>query len=335
MNEPTKKKPLQILVTGAGGFAGAAITKELRRVGLEVYDLVGRDHCDLTDAQETSECFGELVQGLDEHDLTLDMVVHAAGRVRGIKGNKNENWEQLRENQAMGENVLHQMQLHNVPKGIFLGSSCQYPADAKQPYETSQLGTGPFEDTNWGYAAAKEHVRKLAVQLGYMFLIPPNLCGPGDNYDPENSHVFAAMIKKVCDAGLDGCVEHWGNPETSREFLSVTSLAKTVAQIIINAPESAGASVARSQGITLNVGHGVGAVYTLGDLWKMITEIAEKNPYARWNGSLVGATEKCMASNVTKVNGHAVVGMRSDLRVTIRKALRDYRKRFPEHLDGK
>jgi GDP-L-fucose synthase len=139
-------------------------------------------------------------------------------------------------------NVLEAARVHGVKKVIVLGSSCIYPRDAPQPISEQALLTGPLEPTNEGYAIAKI----AALELGKMYrrqygmdvvsLMPSNVYGPGDNFDPVNSHVLAALIRRCHEAKLSGnpTMEVWGTGTPRREFLYVDDLADAALFVLVH-----------------------------------------------------------------------------------------------------
>lgn len=170
-----------------------------------------------------------------------DMVIHAAGRVGGIQANIREGSRFLVENLDMGRNVLLASAQVGVPRLLNLASSCIYPKDKEGSLSEQDILTGPLEPTNEGYALAKIAVLRLAsllskesIHLTYKTLIPSNLYGPNDNFDPDWSHMIPAIIRKIHAAKVSGqeSVEIWGNGEARREFLFVDDLANAIYRAI-------------------------------------------------------------------------------------------------------
>jgi GDP-L-fucose synthase len=213
----------RVWVAGHRGMAGAAIA---RRLATEACALltVGRDEVDLR-RQEQVEAW------MATHRPQAVFV--AAATVGGILANSTRPAEFLYDNLAIEANVIHAAWKTGVEKLLFLGSSCIYPRLAPQPMTEEQLLTGPLEPTNEWYAVAKIAGIKLCQayrrQYGCDFIsaMPTNLFGPGDNYDPESSHVAAAMQVKVHKAKLADApkIEVWGTGTPKREFLYVDDLA--------------------------------------------------------------------------------------------------------------
>jgi GDP-L-fucose synthase len=165
-----------------------------------------------------------------------DLVVMAAAKVGGIKANMEDQVGFLWKNMMIGMNVVKAAHDHNVPKLINLGSSCMYPRDYRQPLVEEDIFAAPFEPTNEGYAIAKTATAKLceymAKQNGrdYRTLIPCNLFGPADRYDPDHGHLLAHIIMKTHAAKVQNkpSIEIWGTGEVLREFLYVDDLADAI-----------------------------------------------------------------------------------------------------------
>lgn len=164
-----------------------------------------------------------------------DIIIDAAAKVGGIFANSKYPYEFLMDNMLIQNNLIRSSYTNNVSKFIFLGSSCIYPKKAKQPLKEEYLLTGALEPTNQSYAVAKISGVKLIeslrnqYNLDYISLMPTNLYGPNDNFDPLSSHVLPAMIRKFYYAKLyKKDVELWGSGTPMREFLYVDDLAEAV-----------------------------------------------------------------------------------------------------------
>jgi GDP-L-fucose synthase len=216
-------KGKRVWVAGHRGMAGSAIVRRLAAEDCEIL-TVGRDQVDLR-RQEAVEAWMANVRP--------QAVFVAAATVGGILANSKRPAEFLYDNLAIETNIIHAAWKAGVEKLLFLGSSCIYPRLAPQPMTEEMLLTGPLEPTNEWYAVAKIAGIKLCQayrrQYGCDFIsaMPTNLYGPGDNYDPESSHVAAAMQVKVYRAKEAGAasIEIWGTGTPRREFLYVDDLA--------------------------------------------------------------------------------------------------------------
>ena len=163
-------------------------------------------------------------------------IIDAAAKVGGILANDTYPYEFLMDNMLIQNNLIRSAHALDIPKFIFLGSSCIYPKMAPQPLKEEYLLTGPLEPTNEWYAIAKISGVKLIEALrkqynrDYVALMPTNLYGPGDNFDLETSHVLPAMIRKFHEAKVNNQPEVvlWGTGTPKREFLHVDDLASAV-----------------------------------------------------------------------------------------------------------
>ncbi|MBA4161623.1 MAG: GDP-fucose synthetase, partial [Novosphingobium sp.] len=212
----------RVWVAGHRGMVGSALVRRLAQEQCEVL-TVGRDELDLTDQRAV---LGWM------HGHRPQAVFLAAARVGGILANDSRPVEFLRDNLLIETAVLTASESVGVEKLLFLGSSCIYPKHAEQPIREEALLTGPLEPTNEWYAIAKIAGIKLAEayrrEYGCDFIsaMPTNLYGPGDNYDPQGSHVMPALIRKVHEAKLSGGeVSVWGTGTPRREFLYVDDCA--------------------------------------------------------------------------------------------------------------
>jgi GDP-L-fucose synthase len=213
----------RVYVAGHNGMAGSAIVRRLAGEGAEVL-TVERKSVDLTDQSQTEKWLA---------DNKPDAVFLAAGHVGGIHANDSYPADFIADNLAIGLNVIRGAYKAGVKKLLALGSSCIYPKLAPQPMSEDALLTGPLEPTNEWYAIAKIAAIKLCEayrrQHGADFIsvMPTNLCGPGDNYHPEHSHVPAALIRRFHEAKLANAptVTVWGTGKPRREFLSSDDLA--------------------------------------------------------------------------------------------------------------
>jgi GDP-L-fucose synthase len=213
-----------IYVAGHRGLVGSAICRSLRRHGFERLLLRSHAELDLTDAVA--------VRRLLEEERPAHVIM-AAAKVGGILANDLFPADFIRENLVIQTNVIDAAYRAGVDRLLFLGSSCIYPKLCPQPIKEEYLLTGPLEPTNRPYALAKiagvemcwsynrqHHTRFLAA-------MPSNLYGPGDNFDPQNSHVLPALIRKVAEAKVSGRkqIVVWGTGMPRRELLFSEDLA--------------------------------------------------------------------------------------------------------------
>ncbi|WP_303311009.1 GDP-L-fucose synthase [Hymenobacter sp. BT730] len=218
------EKNAKIYVAGHRGMVGAAVMRLLRREGYTNLIVRTSQELDLRNQAAVDEFFAQ---------ERPDYVWLAAAKVGGIHANNTYRADFIYDNLLIEANVIHASFRQGVRKLLYLGSSCIYPKLAPQPIKEEYLLTGPLEATNEPYAIAKIAGLKLCeayrAQYGCQFItvMPTNLYGPHDNYDPENSHVAAALLRKFSEAAEAGLpsVEVWGTGTPRREFLHVDDLA--------------------------------------------------------------------------------------------------------------
>jgi GDP-L-fucose synthase len=216
-----------IYVAGHRGLVGSAICRNLRLQGFERLLLRQRAELDLTDAAAVNRFFE---QERPHH------VILAAAKVGGILANDLYPAEFIRENLQIQTNIIDAAYRVGVDRLLFLGSSCIYPKLCPQPIKEEYLLTGPLEPTNRPYALAKiagiEMCWSYNRQFGarYLAAMPSNLYGPGDNFDPQRSHVLPALIRKVAEAKAQGQkqIVVWGTGNPRRELMFSEDLADAV-----------------------------------------------------------------------------------------------------------
>ena len=221
------KKSDKIYIAGHRGMVGSACWRALQAEGYT--NLVGKTskELDLRDQMAVEEFIRT------ENPVAI---IDAAAKVGGILANDTYPYEFLMDNMLIQNNLIRSAHENDVPKFIFLGSSCIYPKFAPQPLKEEYLLTGSLEPTNEWYAIAKISGVKLIEALrneygrDYVSLMPTNLYGPNDNFDLKYSHVLPAMIRKFHEAKLkgDSPVELWGTGSPMREFLHVDDLGQAV-----------------------------------------------------------------------------------------------------------
>jgi GDP-L-fucose synthase len=214
-------------VAGHNGMVGSAILRQMQNRNTPPPLTASHSQLDLTQQRDVLDYL---------HTTKPDTVVVAAARVGGIEANRSHPAEFLYQNLSIAANVIHGSYQAGVKRLLFLGSSCIYPRLAPQPIPESALMSGDLEPTNEGYAVAKIAGMKLCQmyrkQYGVLFhsAMPTNLYGPGDSYDPVNSHVLPALIRRFEEARIAGHdhVTLWGTGTPQREFLHVDDLADAV-----------------------------------------------------------------------------------------------------------
>jgi GDP-L-fucose synthase len=218
------KKKDSVYVAGHRGMVGGAILRSLKSAGYTNILTATREQLDLTDQYAVKTWFEE---------NKPDYVFLAAAKVGGIQANISSPATFIYDNLMIQTNVIHSAYLSHVKKLEFLGSSCIYPRESKQPMKEEYMLNGPLEPTNEAYAIAKIAGLKMCEfyrrQYGFnaITIIPPNLYGPGDDFSIEKSHVIAALIRRFHEAKVKGkkSVTLWGTGSARREFMYVEDLA--------------------------------------------------------------------------------------------------------------
>ena len=217
----------KIYIAGHNGMVGSACKRALEAKGYK--NIIGFSSKEL-DLRDQSAVFKMLEREKPK------AIIDAAAKVGGILANSTYPYEFLIDNMLIQNNLIRAAHELDIPKFIFLGSSCIYPKMAPQPLKEEYLLTGPLEGTNQWYAIAKISGVKLIEALreqynrDYVSLMPTNLYGPGDNYDLQTSHVLPAMLRKFYEAKENNHVDVllWGTGTPKREFLHVDDLANAV-----------------------------------------------------------------------------------------------------------
>jgi GDP-L-fucose synthase len=215
----------RIVVTGGAGFLGSRVVARLRALGASDVMVPRSATMDLRDPQNSRRA----VEG-------ADLVIHMAAKVGGIGFNRDNPASLFYENLIMGAQLMEQARLSSVQKFVALGTVCAYPKFTPVPFREEDLWNGYPEETNAPYGLAKKmllvQAQAYRQQYGFngIFLLPVNLYGPGDNFDPRSSHVIPALIRKIWSAKQAGedSVEVWGDGSASREFLYVDDAAEAI-----------------------------------------------------------------------------------------------------------
>ena len=217
----------RVVVTGGAGFLGGFVTEGLQKRGcknilvpkIEDYDLVSID---------------DIIRMYE--DMKPDIVIHLAAVVGGIGANREHPGEFFYKNLMMGVQLIEQGRLRNIEKFVAIGTVCAYPKFTPVPFKEEDIWNGYPEETNAPYGLAKKMLlvqsQSYRTEYGFnsIFLLPVNLYGPGDNFDPASSHVIPALIKKCVDAIDSGTdyIDCWGTGNVSREFIYVADAAEGI-----------------------------------------------------------------------------------------------------------
>lgn len=217
----------RIMITGGDGFWGRYVVAELKLQGARHVFVPSHADYDLTQIGEVARAY---------RDGHPDVVIHLAAKVGGIGINRELPGEFFYENLMMGAHLMEQARLTGAEKFVSIGTVCAYPKFTPVPFREDDLWSGYPEETNAPYGLAKKMLlvqgQAYRQQYGFnaIYLLPVNLYGPGDNFDPRSSHVIPALIKKCVDAidRGDRQIVAWGTGSASREFLYVEDAAKAV-----------------------------------------------------------------------------------------------------------
>ena len=227
----------RVLLTGGAGMVGRNIAEH---AGARAWELIAPTRAELD--LERPEAVKTFVR-----EVRPQVVIHAAGLVGGIHANLARPVDFLVRNVDLGRNVILAAHAAGVPQLINLGSSCMYPRNGSNPLREEQVLDGELEPTNEGYAIAKiyaarlcQYLRRQEPTLEYKTLIPCNLYGRHDHFEPTRSHLVAAALRKIHDASNKGevCVDVWGDGTARREFMDAADLADAVVRHVSHGREA-------------------------------------------------------------------------------------------------
>jgi GDP-L-fucose synthase len=262
----------RVLVTGGAGFLGKVVCRKLAERGAGDIVVPRSADFELTRSEDVEKLFA---------DSTPDLVIHLAARVGGIGANRERPADIYVSNLLMGTHVIEEARKRDVGKTVIIGTICAYPKFTPVPFKESALWDGYPEETNAPYGIAKKallvHGQANRAQYGQnvIYLLPTNLYGPGDKFNPGVSHVIPALIKKCVDAIDDGSdhIEVWGTGSATREFLYVEDCAEGILQATEHYDEPE----------PLNLG--AGREVAIRDLVELIAELTGFDGELRWDAS--------------------------------------------------
>lgn len=218
----------RICVTGGAGFLGTHLIRRLKEHGAREIFIPQYPEYDLVRE-------ADIIRMIDT--AKPDIIIHLAAKVGGIGANREKPGEFFYDNLMMGVQLIHQAWLKGVEKFVAIGTICAYPKYTPIPFKEEDLWNGYPEETNAPYGLAKKMLlvqsQSYREQYGYnsIFLLPVNLYGPGDNFNPASSHVIPALIRKYLEAQEQGASEivAWGDGSPTREFIYVEDAAEGIA----------------------------------------------------------------------------------------------------------
>lgn len=275
-------KSTRVTVTGGAGFLGRHVCERLRARGALSVDVPRRSEFDLTHEADVERIY---------ESFAPDFVIHLAAEVGGIGANREHPGRFYYANAAMGLHLIEHGRRRGIRKFVQAGTVCGYPNHTQVPFKEDDLFNGYPEETNAPYGVAK---RALAVMLdayrdeyglASAYLLPANLYGPHDNFDPQTSHVIPALIRKCCDAAdrKAKSITCWGTGQASREFLFVDDAAEAIVRAteVIEDPTP--------------INLGTGREVTIRQLVESIAEISGFTGTIEWDASMPdGQPRRCL-----------------------------------------
>ena len=262
----------KIVVTGGAGFLGSYVIKELIRKG------ASPSHITIPRSKEYDLREKEICMIITKH---ADILIHLAGNVGGIGKNRSHPADLFYDNILMGAHLIHSAQVNKVKKVILIGTICAYPKFTPVPFQEDNLWLGYPEETNAPYGLAKKMLLvgadayRAQYGLKSIYLLLVNLYGPGDNFDPQSSHVIPALIRKIYEAKKhkQKQIVVWGDGTPTREFI----YAEDAARAIVTATET------YTNSHPVNIGSG--KEISIKDLVQLISDIIGYKGKIRWDSS--------------------------------------------------
>jgi len=259
----------RVLVTGGSGFLGQRVVQQLTTVENVELFIPRRSSYDLVEMADVKRLLA---------DTNPDLIIHLAAVVGGIGANQKNPGRFFYDNLMMGVQLIEQARLHGVAKFVALGTVCSYPKFTPVPFREEDLWNGYPEETNAPYGLAKKMMlvqsQSYRRQYGFnsIFLLPANLYGPADNFNPESSHVIPALIRKCVEARENGDshLDVWGTGNASREFLFVDDGAEAIVRAAAYYDESEPVNI------------GTGTEIRISELVNLIAQLTSFKGKIRW-----------------------------------------------------
>lgn len=310
-----KKKFIEkkVLVTGGHGFLGSYVVKSLLKRGFTRENIFTPRSVD-SDLRSFKEC-KQAVKG-------KDLVIHLAARVGGIGLNREKPGELFYENLIMGVQLIEAARLAGVEKLVALGTICAYPKFTPVPFKEEDLWSGYPEETNAPYGLAKKMLlvqsQAYRQQYGFnsIYLLPVNLYGPGDNFDPKSSHVIPAIIRKVAEAVKNKQKEIviWGTGKATREFLYVQDAAEGIVL----------AAERYDKSDPVNLGSGMDI--SIKDLVNLIVELMEYRGKIVWDSTMPDGQPKRLL-DTSKAKDEFGFKSKTNFKEGLKKTIRWYQQK--------
>jgi GDP-L-fucose synthase len=285
------KKNDKIFLAGHKGLVGSAVLRKLKKLKYSKIITADKKRLDLLDQKEVFKFIKK---------NKIKSIIICAARVGGIKANNTYKADFIYQNLTIQNNLIHGAKINNISNVIFLGSSCIYPKNCKQPIKEEYLLSGKLEKTNEPYAIAKIAGIKMCESYNFQYktnykcLMPTNTFGPGDNYNLESSHFFPALIKKIHDCKIKKkkSLELWGNGKTKRELIFVDDLADAIVYFLDK----------KMSKNLINIGSGIEK--NIDQYAKLVSEIIGVKLKIKYkNKSLIGTPRKLLDSSLARKNG--------------------------------
>jgi GDP-L-fucose synthase len=238
-DKPVSSQPFwsnkRVVVSGGAGFLGSFLVEKLKQRGAGEVIVPRIEEYDLVDINAIRRLFDDIA-GSTKASNSETMIIHLAALAGGIGANRARPADFFYINLLMGVQLMHEAWKHGVDKFVAIGTICAYPKFTPLPFKEEDLWNGYPEETNAPYGLAKKmllvQAQAYREQYGYnaIYLLPVNLYGPRDNFNPETSHVIPALIRKCVEARENGQsqVELWGDGSPTREFLYVEDAAEGI-----------------------------------------------------------------------------------------------------------